>query len=52
MSHLPEKEVALNVFNYRDTGLGYADLGAVIMALGLAYDSDEARAFAAWLFKR
>ena len=46
MSHLPEKAVALNVYNYRDTGLGYADLGAMAMNLGLAYDSAEARAVA------
>lgn len=47
MAHLPTRRVAENVFNYRDTGLGYCDLGALIMSLGIAYDSDQARALAA-----
>jgi ribonucleoside-diphosphate reductase alpha chain len=38
--------VALGTFNYRDTGLGYGDLGSLLMCLGLPYDSDEGRAVA------
>jgi ribonucleoside-diphosphate reductase alpha chain len=47
MAHLPDRDTAMGVYLYRDTGLGYADLGAYITSLGLAYDSDEARAVAA-----
>lgn len=43
MAHLPDKHSAAAVYLYRDTGLGYANLGAMIMSMGLAYDSDEAR---------
>ena len=32
---------------FRQLGLGYANLGALLMALGLPYDSDEGRAWAA-----
>src|SRR5690606_41829555 len=32
---------------FRQLGLGYANLGALLMALGLPYDSDEGRAYAA-----
>ena len=39
----PLKEMALNSHNFRPLGLGYANLGAYIMSLGLPYDSDEAR---------
>lgn len=43
----PTKEVAWNSHIFRPLGLGYANLGAYVMSLGLAYDSDEARNFAA-----
>jgi len=43
----PTKEIARNSDIFRPLGLGYANLGAYIMSLGLAYDSDEARDFAA-----
>ena len=43
----PTEEIALNSHNFRPLGLGYANLGAYIMSIGLAYDSDEARTFAA-----
>ena len=49
MAHLPDAETALNVYSYRDIGLGYCDLGAVIMANGLAYNSKEGCALAAML---
>ncbi len=43
----PTKEIAWNSHIFRPLGLGYANLGAYIMSLGLPYDSDEARDFAA-----
>ena len=46
-SSYPSPEIAWNSNIYRPLGLGYANLGAYIMSLGLAYDSDEARDFAA-----
>ena len=42
----PTPAIAQNSFDYRPLGLGYANLGALLMARGLAYDSDEGRAFA------
>jgi len=43
----PTPSIARNSHYFRPLGLGYANLGSVIMALGLPYDSDEGRAFAA-----
>ena len=43
----PTKEIAENSHKFRPLGLGYANLGAYIMSLGLNYDSNEARNFAA-----
>lgn len=43
----PTKEIAENSHNFRPLGLGFANLGSYIMSLGLPYDSDEARSFAA-----
>lgn len=43
----PTDKITVNSFDYRPLGLGYANLGALLMARGLAYDSDEGRAFAA-----
>ncbi|MDP1728815.1 MAG: vitamin B12-dependent ribonucleotide reductase [archaeon] len=42
----PSEEIAKNSHRFRPLGLGYANLGAVVMSMGLAYDSEEARAFA------
>ncbi len=42
----PIKEIAENSHIYRTLGLGYANLGALIMSYGLGYDSDEGRALA------
>jgi ribonucleoside-diphosphate reductase alpha chain len=42
----PTRNIALNSHNYRPLGLGYANLGSLIMSLGLAYDSDEGRSIA------
>jgi ribonucleoside-diphosphate reductase alpha chain len=46
-SSYPSERIAENSHKYRPLGLGYANLGALIMSSGLAYDSDEARALAA-----
>jgi len=43
----PIPEIAENAHNYRELGLGYANLGALLMSLGLPYDSDKARSYAA-----
>ncbi len=43
----PTPRIAENSHEYRPLGLGYANLGALLMARGLAYDSDEGRAMAA-----
>lgn len=42
----PTQEIAENSHLFRPLGLGYANLGALIMSLGKPYDSDEGRAFA------
>jgi ribonucleoside-diphosphate reductase alpha chain len=42
----PTKAIEKNSRDYRPLGLGYANLGALLMSLGLPYDSDEARAYA------
>src|SRR5437868_13306692 len=42
----PTREIAENSNIYRTLGLGYANLGSLIMSYGLPYDSDEARALA------
>src|SRR6187549_465907 len=46
-SSYPTSEIERNAKAYRQLGLGYANLGALLMARGLAYDSDEGRAYAA-----
>ena len=43
-SSYPTKSIAENSHLFRSLGLGYANLGSLIMDYGLAYDSDEARA--------
>lgn len=43
----PTPAIAQNSHDYRPLGLGYANLGALLMAQGLAYDSDAGRAYAA-----
>ncbi len=42
----PTKDIAENSHIYRTLGLGYANLGSLIMSYGLSYDSDEGRALA------
>jgi ribonucleoside-diphosphate reductase alpha chain len=46
-SEYPTEDITKNAKAYRELGLGYANLGALLMAQGLPYDSDEGRAQAA-----
>jgi ribonucleoside-diphosphate reductase alpha chain len=46
-SEYPTESIGKNARAYRELGLGYANLGALLMAQGLPYDSDEGRAQAA-----
>ncbi len=46
-SSYPTPEIEANAKAYRQLGLGYANLGALLMARGLPYDSDEGRSYAA-----
>ncbi len=46
-SEYPTESIGKNAKAYRELGLGYANLGALLMAQGLPYDSDEGRAKAA-----
>jgi ribonucleoside-diphosphate reductase alpha chain len=46
-SSYPTPEIERNAKANRELGLGYANLGALLMARGLPYDSDEGRAYAA-----
>ncbi len=43
----PTKTIAQNSHDYRPLGLGYANLGSLLMLLGLPYDSDQARSICA-----
>ena len=45
-SSYPTEKIGINARAYRQLGLGYANLGALLMARGLAYDSDAGRAWA------
>jgi len=44
-SAYPTKQIAKNSHDYRPLGLGYANLGTLLMVLGIPYDSDQGRAF-------
>lgn len=46
MAQFPSKEVAQLSYEYRTLGLGYANLGTLLMVSGIPYDSDEARGIA------
>ncbi|HVQ88162.1 MAG TPA: vitamin B12-dependent ribonucleotide reductase, partial [Actinomycetes bacterium] len=46
-SSYPTEEIGANARAFRQLGMGYANLGALLMANGLAYDSDEGRAICA-----
>ncbi|MBC7745126.1 MAG: vitamin B12-dependent ribonucleotide reductase, partial [Flavobacterium sp.] len=44
MAQFPSKEVAQLSYDYRTLGLGYANLGSMLMVGGIPYDSEKARA--------
>ncbi len=46
MAQFPSKEVAQLSYEYRTLGLGYANLGSMLMVSGIPYDSEKARAIA------
>lgn len=46
-SSYPTEKIAQNSHDFRPLGLGYANLGALLMSFGLPYDSDEGRAVSA-----
>jgi ribonucleoside-diphosphate reductase alpha chain len=45
-SSYPTEKIAANAIAYRQLGLGFSNLGALLMCLGIPYDSDEGRAWA------
>ena len=47
MAQFPSKEIAKKSYDFRTLGLGYANLGGLLMSSGIAYDSAEGRAAAA-----
>jgi ribonucleoside-diphosphate reductase alpha chain len=49
MAQFPSPKIAELSYQYRTLGLGYANLGTLLMIMGLAYDSNEGRAVAACL---
>ena len=44
MAQFPSREIAQGSYDYRTLGLGFANIGGLLMASGYSYDSDEARA--------
>jgi len=46
MAQFPSKEIAQLSYEFRTLGLGYANIGGLLMNMGLGYDSDEGRAMA------
>jgi len=44
MAQFPSKEIAELSYRYRTLGLGFANIGGLLMASGISYDSDEGRA--------
>ena len=44
MAQFPSKEIAQNSYDFRTLGLGYANIGGLLMNMGLGYDSIEGRA--------
>ena len=43
MAQFPSKEIAQRSYDFRTLGLGYANIGGLLMNMGLGYDSDEGR---------
>ncbi len=46
MAQFPSKEIARLSYEFRTLGLGYANIGGLLMASGIGYDSEEGRAIA------
>lgn len=46
MSQAPSAEIAEGTYKYRTLGLGYANIGGLLMSLGIPYDSEEGRSIA------
>ena len=46
MAHFPSRGIARGSYDYRTLGLGYANLGSLLMRSGIPYDSEEGRAIA------
>lgn len=49
MAQFPSEEIARRSWEFRTLGLGYANLGSLLMIMGIPYDSDEGRAVSAGL---
>ena len=49
MAQFPSEEIAKRSYDYRTLGLGFANIGALLMIMGHAYDSEEGRNIAAAL---
>jgi ribonucleoside-diphosphate reductase alpha chain len=49
MAQFPSREIARKSYDFRTLGLGYANLGTLLMVMGIPYDSAEGRAIAAAL---
>jgi len=47
MAQFPSKEIARLSYEFRTLGLGFANIGGLLMTMGLPYDSDEGRAMCA-----
>lgn len=47
MSQLPSRTMAIGTFKYRTLGLGYANLGSLLMKMGLPYEGEEGYAMTA-----
>lgn len=47
MAQFPSERIAVNSYKFRPLGLGFANIGGLLMSLGLAYDSDDGRALCA-----
>jgi ribonucleoside-diphosphate reductase alpha chain len=52
MAQFPSKEVAQLSYDYRTLGLGFANLGTVLMVSGIPYDSEAARGIAGAVRRR
>ena len=48
----PTEKIGANSHRFRPLGLGYANLGALLMSMGVPYDSDQGRDMAAAITRR